>query len=89
MKFKVIVSCFRISQNLPPLPDCPVLLAHLLPCSMKWWGTMSCVLHPVSCVLYPASSVRNVTAEVLKKMSPDFMQIFVMVAPPIILDFLW
>ena len=48
-----------------------------------------------SCVL--RVSVRSVTAEVLKIMSPDFMQIFVMcavcaekvmVVPPIILDFL-
>ena len=59
---------------------------------------MSCVLRPVSCVQCPASSVRSVTAKVLKILSPDFMQIFVMcavcaqkvmVAPPVILDFLW
>ena len=46
----------------------------------------------------PASSVRSLTAKVLKIMSPDFMQIFVMcavcaqkgmVAPPVILAFLW
>ena len=45
----------------------------------------------------PASSVQSVTAKVLKIMSPDFMQIFVictvcaqkvMAAPPVILD-LW
>ena len=55
----------------------------------------------MSCVLCPASSVLrrllSVTAKVLKIMSPDFMQIFVMcavcaqkvmVAPPVILDFL-
>ena len=48
-----------------------------------------------------ASSVlhrRSVTTKVLKILSPDFMQIFVMcavcaqkvmVAPPVILDFLW
>ena len=55
-------------------------------------------MRPASCVLRPASSVRSVTAKVLKIMSPDFMQIFVMcavcaqkvmVAPPVILDFLW
>ena len=53
---------------------------------------------PASCVQCPASSVRSVTAKVLKIISPDFMQIFVMgavcaqkvmVAPPVILDFLW
>ena len=32
----------------------------------------------MACVLRPASSVRSVTAKVLKIMSPDFMQIFVM-----------
>ena len=57
---------------------------------------MSCVLRPASSVLL--SSVRSITAKVLKIMSPDFMQIFVMcavcaqkvmVAPPVILDFLW
>ena len=59
---------------------------------------MSCVLRPASIFLRPASTVRSVTAKVLKIMSPDFMQIFVMravcaqqvmVAPPVILDFLW
>ena len=61
-------------------------------------GTMSCVLRPASSVLHPASSVQSITAKVLKIMSPDFMQIFVMcavcrqkgmVAPPVILAFLW
>ena len=37
-------------------------------------------MRPVSCVQCPASSVRSVTAKVLKIMSPDFMQIFVMCA---------
>ena len=59
---------------------------------------MSCVLRPASSVLRPASSVRSITAKVLKIMSPDFMQIFVMcavcaqkgmVAPPVILAFFW
>ena len=59
---------------------------------------MSCVLRPASSVLRPASSVRSITAKVLKIMSPDFMQIFLMcavcaqkgmVAPPVILAFLW
>ena len=59
---------------------------------------MSCVLRPASSVLRPALSVQSVTAKVLKIMSPDFMEIFVMwaacaqkvmVAPPVILDFLW
>ena len=59
---------------------------------------MSCVLRPVSSVLRPASSVWSITAKVLKIMSPDFMQIFVMcavcaqkgmVAPPVIPAFLW
>ena len=53
---------------------------------------MSCVLRPVSCVQCPASSVRSVTAKVLKIMSPGFMCAVcvqkVMVAPPVILDFL-
>ena len=56
---------------------------------------MSCVQCPV---LRPVLSVWCVTAKILKIMSPDFMQIFAMcavyakkviVAPPIILDFLW
>ena len=51
-----------------------------------------------SCIQCTASSVRNVTAKGLKIMIPDFLQIFVicavceqkvMVAPPMILDFLW
>ena len=41
---------------------------------------MSCVLRPASSVLCPASSVRSVTTKILKIMSPDFMQIFVMCA---------
>ena len=57
---------------------------------------MSCVLRPASCVQCPASFASSVriTPKVLKIMSPDFMQIFVMcavcaqtgmVAPPVIL----
>ena len=55
-------------------------------------------MRPVSCIQCSASSVRSVTAKVLKIMSPDFRQIFgmcavcvknVMVAPPVILNFLW
>ena len=37
-------------------------------------------MRPASCVQCPASSVRSITAKVLKIMSPDFMQIFVMCA---------
>ena len=38
---------------------------------------MTCL---ASCFQCPASSVRSVTAKVLKIMSPDFMQLFVMCA---------
>ena len=59
---------------------------------------MSCVLRLVSCIPRRLCITVSITAKVLKIMNPEFLPIFVMcavcaqnvmVAPPVILDFLW